>query len=178
MVLVVSPEEALRANVRYLGAQCDRKDSLLKKAYESAAYIIRAENTVCQLISAASNSLETVEVYPSVPWFLQTALLAMGHVTRELGSFTATLLNSRQQVWFTQDKLSKDCKKTLRDLPIFLGHFFGPVVSERLEKCMKLSAATQQLTQETQRVSKEAPRFACCECNQCSPVSCRRGLVH
>lgn len=54
---------------------------ILKKVYESAAYITHADNTVCQLILAASNSLESVEVDPCVPRFLQTALLAMGHVT-------------------------------------------------------------------------------------------------
>lgn len=54
---------------------------ILKKVYQSAAYITHADNTVCQLILAASNTLESVEVDPSVPWFLQTALLAMGLVT-------------------------------------------------------------------------------------------------
>lgn len=91
---------------------------------------------------AASNLLGA-EVDSSVPRFLQTALLAMGHVTRELGSPTATLLNARRQVWLAQAKLSEDCKKTLRDLPIVPGHLFGPDVADILEKRAKLSTASQ-----------------------------------
>ncbi len=88
----------------------------LKKAYESTAYITWPENTVCQLILAASNSLESAE-------------------------------KSYGQVWLAQARLPEDFKKTLRDLSIVPGHLFGPDVSEVLEKRMKLSATTQQLTQ-------------------------------
>ncbi len=87
-----------------------------KKAYESTAYITWPENTVCQLILAASNSLESAE-------------------------------KSYGQVWLAQARLPEDFKKTLRDLSIVPGHLFGPDVSEVLEKRMKLSATTQQLTQ-------------------------------
>ncbi|KAL1268254.1 hypothetical protein QQF64_033617 [Cirrhinus molitorella] len=140
--LVVSPDEPLRGNVRCPSAQCGRIDSLLKKAYESVAYITRTENTICQLLLAASSTLEPAKVDPSFSQFLQTALLAMGHVTRELGNLTA-----RRQVWLAQARLSEDCKKTLRDLPFVPGHLFGPNVPELLEKRVKLSEATRQLTQ-------------------------------
>lgn len=103
--LMVSPDEALWGNVRCPGAQYGHTDSFLKKAYESAAYITRAENTVCKLILAASDFLESAEVDPSVPQFLQTALLAMGHVTQELGSLTAMLLTALQQVWLARARL-------------------------------------------------------------------------
>lgn len=43
-------------------------------------------------------------------------------------------------------KLREDCKKTLRDLLIIPGHLFWPHVLERLEKMVKLSEATCQLT--------------------------------
>lgn len=62
----------------------------------------------------------------------------MGHVTRKLGTLTATLLAARYQVWLTQAKLPGDYVKTLRDLPIAPGHLFGPNVPEHLEKRVKL----------------------------------------
>ncbi|KAG7314469.1 hypothetical protein KOW79_021772 [Hemibagrus wyckioides] len=111
--LVVSPDEALRGNVRCPSAQCGRTDSLLKKAYESVAYIARTENKICQLLLAATSTLEPANVDPSISQFLQTALLAMGHVTRELGNLTATLLAARRQVCLAQARLPEDCKKTL-----------------------------------------------------------------
>ncbi|RXN09851.1 verrucotoxin subunit beta-like protein [Labeo rohita] len=40
--------------------------------------------------------------------FLQMALLAMGHVTRELGNLTAMLLAARRQVWLAQARLPED----------------------------------------------------------------------
>ncbi|RXN04552.1 extracellular calcium-sensing receptor-like protein [Labeo rohita] len=145
--LVVSPDEALRGNVRCPSAQCGRTDTLLKKAYESVAYVTRTENTICQLLLAATSTLEPANVDSSISQFLQTALLAMGHVTRELGNLTATLLAARRQVWLAQARLPEDCKKTLRDLPFVPGHLFGPNVPELLEKRVKLSEATRQLTQ-------------------------------
>lgn len=144
--LVVSPDEALRGNVRCPSAQCGRTDTLLKKAYESVAYITRAENTICQLLLACNTTLESSNVDPSILQFLRTAMLSMGHVTRELGTLSATLLTARRQVWLAQARLPEDCKKTLRDLPIVPGHLFGPNVSEILEKRMKLSEASRQLT--------------------------------
>ncbi len=152
--LVVSPDEALRGNVHCPSAQCGRTDTFLKKAYESVAYITRAENTICQLLLASNATLESANVDPSVPQFLQTALLTMGHVTRELGTLSATLLTARRQVWLAQARLPEDCKKTLRELPIVPGHLFGPNISEQLEKRMKLSEATRQLTQ-----APRAPSF-------------------
>lgn len=65
---------------------------LVKKAYESVAYISCAENTICQLLFTATITLELANVNPSILQFLQTALLAMGHVTHKLVSLTATLL--------------------------------------------------------------------------------------
>ncbi len=152
--LVVSPDEALRGNVRCPSAQCGRTDTLLKKAYESVAYITRAENTICQLLLACNATLESANVDPAVPQFLQTALLTMGHVTCELGTLSATLLTARRQVWLAQARLPEDCMKTLRELPIVPGHLFGPNISELLEKRMKLSEATRQLTQ-----APRAPSF-------------------
>lgn len=86
--LVVSPDEALRGNVRCPSVQCGRTDALLKKAYESLAYVTWTENTICELLLAM---LETTNVDPSISQFLQTVLLAKGHVTRERGNLTATL---------------------------------------------------------------------------------------
>ncbi len=74
---------------------------------ESVAYITRAENTVCQLLLACNTTLESSSVDRSVPQFLQTALLAMGHVTCELGTLPATLLAAQCQVW-------QDCLKIVR----------------------------------------------------------------
>lgn len=145
--LVVSLDEALRANFRCPSVQCSRTDSLLKKVYESTAYITRAENTLCQLLLATTSTLESANVDSSFSQFLQTALLTMGHVTRELGTLTATLLAARCQVWIAQAKLPEDCKKTLRDLLIIPGHLFGPNVSKLLDKRLKLSETTRQLTQ-------------------------------
>ena len=109
-------------------AQCGRTDTFLKKAYESVAYITRAENTICQLLLACNNT-ESASVDASASQFLQTALLTMGHVTRELGTLSATLLTARCQVWLAQARLPEDCKKTLRELPIVPGLLFGPNVS-------------------------------------------------
>lgn len=71
----------------------------------------------------------------------------MGHVTRELGSLIATLLAACRQVWFAQARLPEDCKRTLRDLLFVPGHLFVPNIPELLEKRLKLSEATLQLTQ-------------------------------
>lgn len=86
-----------------------------------------------------------------MPQFLQTALLAMGHVTCELGTLPATLLAAQCH---GMARLLEDCKKTLREEPIVPGNLFGPNVSEVLEKIMKLSKATQQLAQ-----APRAPSF-------------------
>lgn len=126
-------------------AQCDHTDSFLKKSYESADHISRAENTVCQLIFAASNSLESAKVDPAVPCFFADSLT--GYEARELGSLLATLLTARWQVWLAQGSLPEDCK-TLRDLPTVPGHLFGLDVSGVLKRLMKMSATIQQLTQE------------------------------
>ncbi|RXN23733.1 extracellular calcium-sensing receptor-like protein [Labeo rohita] len=106
--LVVSPDEALRGNVCCPSAQCGRTDTLLKKAYESVAYITRAENTICQLLLACNTTLESANVDSSAAQFLQTALLTLGHVTRELGTLSATLLTARRQVWLAQARLPED----------------------------------------------------------------------
>ncbi|KAI7792751.1 hypothetical protein IRJ41_019137 [Triplophysa rosa] len=73
--LVVSTDEALRGNVRCPSAQCDCTDSLLKKAFDSTAYITWTKNTICQLLLATTSTLESANVDPSVSQFLQTALL-------------------------------------------------------------------------------------------------------
>ncbi|KAI7813915.1 hypothetical protein IRJ41_004328 [Triplophysa rosa] len=155
--LVVSTDEALRGNVRCPSAQCGRTDSLLKKAYDSTAYITRTENTICQLLLTTTSSLESADVDPSVSQFLQTAIMAMGHVTRELGALTATLLAARRQVWLAQARLSEDCKKTLRDLPFVPGYLFGPNIPELLEKRVKLSETTRQLTHAPRSSTFRAP---------------------
>lgn len=132
--LVVSPNEALRGNIRCLSAQCGCIETLLMKAYESVSYITRTENTFCQLLLACNTTLGPSNLDPSVPHFPQTALLAVSHVDCELGTLSATLLTAQCQVWFAQARLPEDCKKTLRELPIVLGHLFGDNVSEVLEK--------------------------------------------
>ncbi|KAL0150342.1 hypothetical protein M9458_054344, partial [Cirrhinus mrigala] len=102
--LVVSPEEAL-------GGTC---------------HIPRTESTFCQLLLAATSALEPTNVDSSISQFLQTALLAMGHMTRELGNLTSTLLAARCQVWLAQARLPEDCKKALRErFLLFLGIFLG-----------------------------------------------------
>lgn len=85
---MVSPDEALRGNVRCPSVQSGCTDALLKKAYESLVNVTQTENTICDLLLAM---LETTNVDPSISQFLQTALLAKGHVTRERGNLTATL---------------------------------------------------------------------------------------
>ncbi|KAK9973897.1 hypothetical protein ABG768_024593 [Culter alburnus] len=65
------------------------------------------------------------------------------------------LLVAHSQVWLVQAQLLEDCKKTLRDLPFVPEHLFGPNVPEMLEKRVKLSEATRQLTQ----VQQHNPTF-------------------
>ncbi|KAI7790197.1 hypothetical protein IRJ41_004552 [Triplophysa rosa] len=112
--------------------------------------------------SAHTSMLESASVDPSVSQFLQNALLAIGHVTRELGALTATLLAGRRHVWLAQAKLPEDCKRTLRDLPIVPGHLFRPNVPELLEKRLKLSEATRQLTQPQRTPVFKVPSTQAC----------------
>lgn len=133
--LVVSPDEALRGNICCLSAQCGRTETLSMKAYESVAYITRAENTICQLLLACNTlPVGPSNVDPSVPHFPQTALMVMSHVDCELGTLPVTLLTAQCQVWFAQARLPEDCKKTLRELPIVLRHLFGADISDALQK--------------------------------------------
>lgn len=81
----------------------------------------------------------------------------MGHVTRELGTLTATLLAVRHQVSLAQAKLLEDYKRTPRDLPIIPGLLIGLNVMELLEKQVKLTEAAHQLTKVQRNTAFKVP---------------------
>lgn len=68
--LVVLPDKALWGNVQCPSTQCGCTDSVMRKAYDSAAYITHSENTVCQLYLATSGTLKSAKDDPSVSQFL------------------------------------------------------------------------------------------------------------
>lgn len=82
--LIVSPEEALRQNVRCPRPQCRVTDDLLTRAYNAGARAGRLGNSLAHLLFALSASLQEEAGAASATGFSDAALQAFALMTREL----------------------------------------------------------------------------------------------
>ena len=80
--LVVSPDEALRADARCPNSQCRITDDLVVRTYNTAARVARTDNTLSLLMLALNTSIQGANLDPSVTELLEASLPTVGHMTR------------------------------------------------------------------------------------------------
>ncbi len=142
---ILSPEEALRPNVRCPRPQCRITDALLIQAYNKAACMGRIGNSLSHLRLALSQSLQSMGDDPSIQSISDASLQAFAFMSRELGRLLSTLIQAHHQVWLAQSLSSETCRKTLRDLPVVPGQLFGPAAQETLERSVQMNKTRQEL---------------------------------
>ncbi|XP_049321018.1 uncharacterized protein LOC125781314 [Astyanax mexicanus] len=142
--LVVSPDEALRFDVRCPSKACRRTDEGIAKAYNHAARIGRLDNTISHLLLEMESSPQLVDMPSAFRGALQTVLHGMGFLTQEFGSLMASLVRLRRHLWLSQAPLSDACRTALRDLPLMPGQLFGPAATEALERRARMTETRQQ----------------------------------
>ena len=158
--MVLSPDEALKRDARCPSAQCRVTDSLLSKAYDSAACMARMGNSLSVLLLAQSKMLES-EPGGELSSVNDVALETFALMSRELGRVMSTLVVARRQVWLAQaPKLSDHCRKVLRQLPVVPGQLFGPEADKLLEDRQQSQQASEAFGQRGRGMVPHSARFA------------------
>ncbi|MEQ2183845.1 hypothetical protein GOODEAATRI_002136, partial [Goodea atripinnis] len=93
--LIVSPDEALRPDVRFPRTQCRVTDDLLYKAYNAGARAGRLGNSMAHLMFPHSASLQDAGGATAAVGFSDAALQAFELMTRELGRIMSFLVQAR-----------------------------------------------------------------------------------
>lgn len=158
--LIVSPEEALRQEVRCPRPQCRVTDDLVSRAYNSGARAGRLGNSLAHLMFALSASLQGVEGAGAAIGFSEAALQAFALLTRELGRVMGYLVQTRRQVWLAQSSLSEACRRTLRGVPVEPGQMFGSAAVEALERTVQARHTRQQLSSLSRSMPPPPPQRA------------------
>ncbi|MEQ2163527.1 hypothetical protein GOODEAATRI_031164, partial [Goodea atripinnis] len=115
--LIMSPDEALRPDVRCPRTQCRVTDDLLCKAYNAGAH------AGCLGIPWQISRLPSLHPFRTLVVQLRQLGLATQHcmafelITRELGRVMSFLVQARRQVWLPQSPLTEGCHRTLRGAP-------------------------------------------------------------
>ncbi|MEQ2173998.1 hypothetical protein GOODEAATRI_003228, partial [Goodea atripinnis] len=144
--LIVSPDEALRPDVRCPRTQCRVTDALLCKAYNAGARAGRVGNSMAHLMFALSASLQDSGGATAAVGFSDAALQAFALMTRELGRVMSFLVQARRQVWLAQSPLTEACRRTLRGVPVVPGELFGSAAVEVLERTVQARQTSKQLS--------------------------------
>lgn len=144
--LIVSPDEALRRDVRCPRTQCRITDDLLCKAYNAGARAGRIGNSLAHLMFALSDSLQSDGGATAAVGFSDAALQAFALMTRELGRVMSFLVQTRRQVWLAQSTLTETCRRTLRSVPVEPGELFGSAALEALERSIQARQTRQQFS--------------------------------
>lgn len=156
--LVVSPDEAVRPQVRCPSKACRRTDDDLVRAYNHAARIGRIDNTISHLLLAAQSSLLQADSDPALREAIEATLQGVGFMTQELGRLMAVLVRARRQVWLSQTPLPDACRATLRELPLMPGQLFGPAAKDALERRALVSETRKQQVGVSQVARFRAPQ--------------------
>lgn len=143
--LIVSPEEALRANPRCPNAQCRITDELLCRAYDTGARMGRLGNSLSHFLLGLSTSLEPSTADGPSGGLLDASLQTFALMSRELGRLLSTLTLARRQVWLAQSPLTEPCRRTLRSLPVVPGELFGAAATDALERTAEATRTRHQL---------------------------------
>lgn len=143
--LIVSPDEALRRDVRCPRPQCRITDDLLTRAYDAGARAGRIGNSLSHLMLALSASLQEGNVNADSVTFCDASLEAFGLMSREIGRMMSILVQARRQVWLSQSNLTEAARRLLRSLPVEPGEIFGPAAQEALERTIQAGQTRQQL---------------------------------
>lgn len=144
--LIVSPDEALRRDVRCPRTQCRVTDDLICKAYNAGARAGRIGNSMAHLMFALSASLQDDGGEATAAGFCDAALQAFALMTRDLGRVMSFLTQARRQVWLAQSTLTETCRRTLRSVPVEPGELFGSAALEALERTIQARQTRQQLS--------------------------------
>ncbi|MEQ2167630.1 hypothetical protein GOODEAATRI_006044 [Goodea atripinnis] len=144
--LIVSPDEALRPDVRCPRTQCRVTDDLLCKAYNAGARASHFGNSMAHLMFALCASLQDAGGATAAVGFSDAALQAFALMTRELVCVTSLLVQARRQVWLAQSPLTEACRRTLSGVPVVPGELFGSAAVEALERTVQARQTCQQLS--------------------------------
>lgn len=155
--LIVSPEEALRQDVRCPRRQCRVTDDFVSRAYNSGAWAGQLGNSLAHLMFALSASLQGVDGAAAASGFCDAALQAFALMTRELGRVMSYLVQARRQVWLAQSALSEMCRRTLHSVPVEPGQMFGSAAVEALERTVQARQTRQQLSGLTRPMPPRPP---------------------
>jgi hypothetical protein len=142
--LVVSQDEALRADVRCPRPKCRITDDLLKRSYNIAAHVGRLGNSLSHIFLALSQTIRGSGADHSAQTLSNASLQTFAYMTRELGRLMSTVMLARRQVWLAQSPLSDMCRRTLHSLPVIPGQTFGPAALLALEQSVQVGQASQQ----------------------------------
>lgn len=137
--LIVSPDEALRQDVRCPNKECRRTDDALVKVYNTVARLGRVGNSMGHLLLALHSSSDFVGHEDSTAGLLDASLQALGAVASDCGRALGLLVHARRQVWLAQSPLPEVCRNNLRQLPLIPGHLFGPAAQEALERRVRVT---------------------------------------
>lgn len=184
--LIVSPDEALRANPRCPNSQCRITDELLCRSYDTGARMGRLGNSLSHLLLGLSTALETAQVEGPTLGLLDASLQTFALMSRELGRLLSTLSVARRQVWLAQSPLTESCRRTLRNLPVVPGELFGAAAADALERTAQASRTRQQLIGLHRRPApprgasvshRGAPRGPGASSSICAPLSRRAAFA-
>lgn len=142
--LIVSPDEALRPDVRCPNKECRRTDNALVKTYNTVARLGRIGNSMGHLLSALHATLDSTSTDDSVSGLLDASLQALGAMASDCGRALGLLAHARRQVWLAQSSLPEACRNNLRQLPLTPGHLFGPAAQEALERRVRVTESRSQ----------------------------------
>ncbi|XDV29212.1 hypothetical protein PO909_032355 [Leuciscus waleckii] len=132
--LMVSPEEALRHNLRCPNPECRRTDDLLVKIYNTVSGLSRVGNSMAHLLLALHSALSTNPPDNTASELLEAFLQALGSIAFSNGKALGLTTQAWRQVWLAQSKLPEACRSNLRQLPLVPGQICGPAAQEALER--------------------------------------------
>ncbi len=137
--LIVSPDEALRENVRCPNVECRRTDEFLSRAYNATASLGRVSNSLAHMLVALHSSLRETSSNPLVTDLSELTLQTMGVIANHCGTALGTLVQARRQVWLAQSSLPEVCRNNLQRLRLVPGRMFGPAAQEALDRRVSVS---------------------------------------
>ncbi|KAI7793893.1 hypothetical protein IRJ41_005391 [Triplophysa rosa] len=132
--LVVSPDEALKQELRCPNLECRRTDDLLVCAFNTVSGLTRLGNSMAHLLLALHSTMATTESDNTSFELLDASLQALGSVAFSSGKAFGLITQTRRQVWLAQSKLPEACRNSLRRLSLVPGQVFGPAAQEALER--------------------------------------------
>ncbi|KAK2894856.1 hypothetical protein Q8A67_012085 [Cirrhinus molitorella] len=142
--LIVSPDEALKQELRCPNPECRRTDDLLVRVYNTVSGLTRIRNSMAHFLLALHSTMSSTTQDNASSELLETSLQALGSMAFSSGKALGLITQARRQVWLAQSRLPEVCRNNLRQLPLVPGQIFGPAAQEALEHRVRAAESHSQ----------------------------------